>query len=303
MDAPDDAVVENGPVVAPHTVSGRGLTVVVAIMTFVCALLLGAAIVIDRAASQWSSTVLDDVSVTVVPLDGDPVERRLERVAGILSGAGGLTAVTIVPAAQSEALLEPWLGTGTDLSLLPLPRLVIAQRSGSVDIGALERALGDVPGVSLDDHSGWSERLANMASAITAGAIGTLALMLVATAISIVFATRAAIATNAATMDVLYTLGAEDRFIQRAFRGRFLRIGLRGALCGAAAALVLFGALEAWSMFSAAASSRQNAALLGSPSIGPAGFASLIALTPAVVLLVSATTTLTVRRHLDKLNR
>ncbi|WMS43249.1 hypothetical protein RDV64_02270 [Acuticoccus sp. MNP-M23] len=303
VDAPDEhAIVENGPIVDPRSVAGRGLTAVIAIMTFVCALLFGAAVLIEEAAEVWAGEVRQDISVTILPLDGDPVERRVERAAQILRTTPGLDDVDALSAGEAEALLSPWLGSDADFSLLPIPRLVTANRTGPLDGDALRSALAAVPGTSLDDHRDWSARLEGMAATVSAGAIGALVLMLVATVLSIVFATRAAIATNAGTVEVLSMLGADDRFIQRAFRGRFLRIGVRGAGIGLAAALILFGALEAWSMLSSGATSDQSRALFGAPGIGPFGFAGLFVLGLVVALLVIGTARAAVRHHLDRLS-
>ena len=290
-----------GPIVAPHTIASRGLTVVIAIMTFLCALLVGGVLLIDRASGAWSADVLDEITVTVLPLDGDPIDTRLQRVAALLDGTSGLSDVAIVPAAQSEALLTPWLGEGVDLSALPVPRLVTARRTGPFDSAALSRSVDEVSGASLDDHTGWSERLSRMASAVSGGAIGALVLMLIATAISIVFATRSAIAANAATVEVLNLLGAEDRFVVRAFGRRFVGIGVRGAALGLAVALVLFGLLDMWSLFSSAAGSAQSRALLGDPSIGLAGYVALVLVAVGVTILVSVTSSVSVRRHLESM--
>ncbi|WP_108658885.1 cell division protein FtsX [Acuticoccus kandeliae] len=302
IDEGGDGVLGEGPIVAPDTIAGRGLTIVVAIMTFLSALLLGAAILIDRAADAWSVGVMDEVSVTVLPLDGEEIDGRLLRVAAVLGGTEGLTDVSILPLDQSEALLEPWLGDGVDLSLLPVPRLVTAARSGPFDADALAAELEDIQGVSVDDHSAWSERLSAMASGAAAGSIGALALMLVATAISIVFATRSTLATNSATVEVLHVLGAEDRFIARAFRRRFLRIGLRGALAGLLAAYLLFGALDLGGLVFGRSASPQAEALFGNPSIGLAGYLALALVAAGVAILVTVTSNWSVRRHLNHLS-
>ncbi|MBJ3777182.1 cell division protein FtsX [Acuticoccus mangrovi] len=304
IDAPDErTVVEGGPIVSPDTVSGRSMMAVIAIMTFLCSLLLGASLLIERAAGAWSSTVLEEVSVTVLPLDGEPIERRLQEVATLLEGAGGLADVEVVPEAQSEALLEPWLGSGVDLSVLPVPRLVVARRTGAIDTEFLTNAVASVPGASLDDHSAWSERLSGMASAVAFGAVAGLALIAVATAISVVFATRATIASNAATVEVLHLLGAEDRFVLRAFRRRFVVIGAKGALAGCVAALALFGLLDLWQLVSPGAHSPQAEALFGNPSIGPMGYIGLLAVAVGIIVLVAVTASLAVRHHLDRFIR
>jgi cell division transport system permease protein len=142
-----------------------------------------------------------------------------------------------------------------------------------------------------------------MASAAAAGALAALGLMLVATVICIVFATRSTIATNAATVEVLHVLGAEDRFVVRAFRRRFLVTGLRGALIGLGAAIVLFGGLDVWSaLFGTAETSPRARALFADASIGSAGYAVLCAVAVAVACLVAATSTLSVRHHLSRLS-
>jgi cell division transport system permease protein len=302
-DGASDRIVMGGPIVAPGTVAGRSLTAVVAIMTFLCALLLGGALIVNRAAAAWSGAVLDEITVTVLPLDGAPIERRLNAVADILSGTAGLADVRVGTAEEAEALLEPWLGSGVDLSLLPVPRIVTAAVAGAFDRAALRDALSAVEGASLDDHTQWSERLSGLASAASGGAIGALLLMLVATALSIVFATRAAIATNAATVEVLHALGADDGFVVAAFRRRFLSIGVRGAFAGFAAAVLLFGALDLWTEFSAAASSPQSRALFGAPSIGPLGYLLVAGVAVAVAILVALTATVAVRRTLAGLAR
>lgn len=298
----EDRPTVEGPIVAPESIAGRSLTMVIAIMTFLCALLIGGVILIERAADAWSTNVLDEITVTVLPLDGDPLADRLTRVAALLSDTPGVEDVRIVPAAESEALLRPWLGDTIDLAPLPVPRLVTARRNGSIDAETLRGRIGAVAGASLDDHTAWSERLSGMASAAAGGAIGALILMLAATCISIVFATRSAIATNAATVEVLSALGAEDRFIVRAFRRRFVGIGARGALLGLAVALVLFGALDLYTLVSSAARSVQSRALFGDPSIGVMGYIMLVAVAVGVTVLVAFTSARSVRRHLEQMD-
>jgi len=298
---PPEGTAEEGPLVSPDTVAARGLAVVVAIMTFLSAVLTGGAVLVDRAADAWSVAVLDEISVSVLPRDGDPVEPRLEAVARALRATEGLSAVRVVPQTESDALLEPWLGTDVDLSILPVPRLVTAERTGPLDVDALQLRLAAISGATLDDHEGWSRRLSEMAATVAAGAIAALLLMLLATALAIVFATRATIAANAATVEVLTILGAEERYIVRVFRRRFLATGLRGAAAGLGVAVLLFASLEVWAALSPQAASAQARALFGDPSIGLFGYGALAAVGLAVAALVAVTSSLAVRRHLDRL--
>ena len=62
--------------------------------------------------------------------------------------------------------------------------------------------------------------------------IGILALVIVATIISVSFATRGAMAANRPIVEVLHFVGAGDRFIANRFLRHFLRLGLQGGVIG-----------------------------------------------------------------------
>ena len=133
----------------------------------------------------------------------------------------------------SAALLEPWLGSDFDRSDLPIPRLVAVTIDGSADLDALARRLREsVPGASLDDHGLWLERLSTMANSVTLGGLFITGLVFVATALSVVFATRGAMAGNRDVIEVLHFVGAEDIYIADQFQRHFLVLGLRGAAIG-----------------------------------------------------------------------
>ena len=67
-----------------------------------------------------------------------------------------------------------------------------------------------------------------MASAAILGGLAVLALVLVATMLSVTFATRAAMATNRPVIEVLHFIGAKNSFIAEHFQRHFLRLGLQG---------------------------------------------------------------------------
>ena len=55
-----------------------------------------------------------------------------------------------------------------------------------------------------------------------------LVLVLIATMLSVTFATRGAMATNRPVIEVLHFIGAKDGFIARHFQRHFLLLGLKG---------------------------------------------------------------------------
>ena len=148
---------------------------------------------------------------------------------------------------ESAQLLEPWLGTGLVLDDLPIPRLIVVRlASGATpDFAALRKALAaQVPGASSTIIARWIDRMRTMADTAVAGGLGMLALVLAATVLSVIFATRGAMATNRPIVEVLHFIGAKDGFIAGQFQRHFLLLGLKGGAIGGGAAIVLFGLIQ-----------------------------------------------------------
>src|SRR6266478_626879 len=93
---------------------------------------------------------------------------------------------------ESASLLEPWLGSGLSLDELPVPRVIVArlQPGTTLDLVALRsRVTQAAPTASVDDHRAWIERMRSMTGAIVFAGVGILILVIIATIISVSFAT------------------------------------------------------------------------------------------------------------------
>ncbi len=277
------------PLIPGDSVAGRALVVVVAIMTFLACLTAGGALLVANASQFWRSDVLRDVTIQIKPRQGDDVDGLVAKAVSVASHAPGVDEVRPYSKAESEKLLEPWLGSGLDLSLLPIPRLIIVHMRGqsAQDLAALRAALAPaVPQADLDDHRAWAARIGTMANAIVLLAAALFALMIAAMGTAIGFATRGAMAGNREIIEVLHFVGASDAFIAREFQTHFRRLGLRGALIGGSASIAFFlaaSALSAWWADSPGA--EEIAAMFGAFSLGPAGYAALALVVAAVTLL------------------
>ena len=199
---------------------------------------------------------------------------------------------------RSARLLEPWLGTGLSFDDLPVPRVIVARvQPGTVpNLAALRgRVTQLAPSATIDDHRAWIERMRSMTGATVFAGIGILALVIVATIISVSFATRGAMAANRPIVEVLHFVGAGDRFIANRFLRHFLRLGLQGGVIGGGVAMLLFGFSESIaSWFSGTPVGDQFAALLGTFSLRPSGYLALA----AQAVLIAAITAWASRRTL-----
>ena len=293
------------PIVPVDSIAGRALVAVIAIMTFLASLTVGAVVLIGAAAGEWQSTVAREVTIQIRPTPGRDGDTDVATAAAIAGSIPGISDVRPYSKAESAALLEPWLGTGLSLDDLPVPRIVVVKLAANPtpDLGPLRRALAEkVPGSSLDDHRGWIDRMRAMANSAVALGIGVLGLVLAATVLSVMFATRGAMATNRPIVEVLHFVGARDGFIAGEFQRHFLVLGLKGGVIGGAAALVVFvlaHLIGAW--FRGTPGEDQVGALFGTFSLGVDGYAAILGQVVLIALVTALTSRLTVRRTLKAL--
>ncbi|HYA74689.1 MAG TPA: ABC transporter permease [Roseiarcus sp.] len=282
----DSQLKRDMPLVPSDSIAGRALVVVIAIMTFLACLTAGGAILVAQASQGWRADVSRDVVIQVKPRPGDDVDALVAAAADIAVRAPGVADVHAYTKAESEKLLAPWLGDGLDLGQLPIPRLIVVHMlSGHRDdLEPLRAALAaGAPGASLDDHRLWLSRLDTMADAVVVFAAALFALMILAMATAIGFATRGAMAGNREIIEVLHFVGAADSYIARQFQGHFLRLGLKGAAIGGVSAALFFATaalLSTWR--SRSAGGEEIAALFGAFALGLVGYAAILAICLAI---------------------
>ena len=294
------------PIVPPQAIAGRTLVLVIAIMTFLAGFTIAVVSVIDRAADAWASDIGREVTIEIRPLDGVAIDAEVEKAVALAQEFPGVGGARGISDAETQRLLEPWLGPGTDLSALPVPRLVVVSidNAAAFDTKALAEAVSrDIRGGSVDDHALWVDRLSAMASSMVFAGIGLMTLMLVALILSVVFATRAAMAGNRDVIEVLHFCGAEDRFIAGQFQRRFLLFGVEGGAIGGALALLAM-MIAAWAIGGSAGrpGADQLEALFGRFELPGTAYVLVLALVVAVALLTALTSRLAVRRSLSALD-
>lgn len=294
------------PIVPPQAIAGRTLVLVIAIMTFLAGFTIAVVSVIDRAANAWASDIGREVTIEVRPLDGVAINGEVEKAVALAQEFPGVGSAHGLSDAETQRLLEPWLGPGTDLSALPVPRLVVVSidDAAAFDAKALAEAVSrQIRGGSVDDHALWIDRLSAMASSMVFAGIGLMMLMLIALVLSVVFATRAAMAGNRDVIEVLHFCGAEDRFIAGQFQRRFLLFGVEGGAIGGALALLAM-AIAAWVIGDSTGrpGADQLEALFGRFELPGTAYGLVLALVVAVALLTALTSRLAVRRSLSALD-
>ncbi|HEY0525894.1 MAG TPA: hypothetical protein VGD08_21060 [Stellaceae bacterium] len=285
---------------------GAGLFMIgtVALMVFLAALALAAAMAVNGAVGRWDRSLAGRLTVQIPPTSAD----RLDAVVGLLKGTRGVVRAEPLSVADTAGLLEPFLGSAIRGADLPLPRLVdvVVDPNAPPDFAALRRALtAAAPGALLDDHHLWLDRLFALAGALQLTAAGVMLLVGGAAVLAVVFATRTGLAIHHNVVEVLHLVGAHDSYIARQFERQALRLGLEGGVAGlaiAAAVLALLIRIGGAAGAAAAADSGAAAASLV-PELALSGSQwAVLALLPLVAAAVAMLTArITVLRVLGRM--
>jgi cell division transport system permease protein len=231
---------------------------------------------VSASAAEWQSDVASEITIQVRPQAGRDIDRDAGAAADAIRNQSGIVEVRPFTKDESAKLLEPWLGSGLSFDELPVPRVIVARVApgSTIDLASLRaRVTQAAPNASVDDHRAWIERMRSMSGATVLAGIGILVLVIIATIISVSFATRGAMAANRPIVEVLHFVGAGDRYIADRFFWHFLLLGLEGGVIGGGVAMLGFGFSESvagW--FSGTPVGDQFAALLGTFSLRPSGY-------------------------------
>ena len=277
------------PVVPPGSVTGRSLTLVIAIMCFLACLTAGAVWMIKESADAWLKDIASEVTVQVEPSEKTDIEKAVGEVVTYIEKQPGIRSAKPLSLAASSDLLEPWLGSSDALKSLPVPRLIAIEidRVDPPDLTEIKTALSrDFKGVTLDDHRRWQQQIRAVTGSFALGGLAILGLVAAATMAIIVSATKSAMASNREIVEVLHFVGATDKFISREFEKHFLRLGIKAGVVGATLAMLVFLGMPAIMelLGGGAVSAVEMKRLIGTGSLDPAGYVLL----GLVVVIIAA---------------
>ncbi|PLW78055.1 cell division protein FtsX [Cohaesibacter celericrescens] len=295
-----------GPIVPKGTIAGHSLMLVIAIMSFLAALTVAAVTIISDATRDWQSDISRGATIQIRQVDGIDIETELAKAITIARQSPGISSATVLSASESGALLEPWLGLDLSFDDLPIPRLIelTIDNPSAVDFVTLSKSLQQqVTGAILDNHRFWVERLRSMAETAILVGFTILLLVIAATVLTVVFATRSAMSGNKETIEVLHFVGASNKFIAGEFQRKFFTLGFKGALAGGGAAIFIFLIMQLLVREDeGSATLDQMQALLGVVDLGLAAYIGTFALVVVIAVFTAITTRLTVMNTLSKLS-
>lgn len=221
--------------------SGRGVWLLglsAAAMAFLAVFALALSVSASRLAQSWASGLAQTATVRIAA-PADQVQEQAAIVIEVLRATPGIAEARLIEAEEQAELLSAWLGPDLPLDLLPMPVLIdVTETADGPDLQGLRlRLSAEAPGAVYDDHTRWRRPLAQAAARLRALAHLSLGLIAGVMGAIIMLAASASLSANAQVIHVLRLVGAQDRFIARAFVRRITLRATLGAGLGMAAGL------------------------------------------------------------------
>ncbi len=228
--------------------AGRLLPWIIALMIFLAVLATAGALVLVRSVGALTGGLTGTMTVHL-PTGGmtdAEADKRVARAANVLRRVPSVARVRVLDRERVARLVAPWLGD--DTSGLPLPRLldVSLERGAAVNLGEIRRQLRTiVPGATVIDHQRFVRGILDLSQWVFLCGLLVALVVLVACALTIVFATRTSLRIHHNVTEVLHLIGARDSYVALQFERHTFRQGLVGGFAGTLAAAGLLAGLGA----------------------------------------------------------
>ncbi|WP_067737719.1 cell division protein FtsX [Novosphingobium naphthalenivorans] len=219
---------------------------VIAIMVAMTVIALAAGLALGNAVSSAKAEIEGGVTIQILEPRADIRTAQARRAVDTIKTMPGIAGLRLVPQAELDALIEPWLGTGIGTatgSAIPVPALIDVRLKGPATpkaLSAIEKALKPVaPSARVDAQSNWLKPVFDAMVSLQLLAIALVALLALALTAAVLLAARTALGTNRDTIEIVHLLGGTDSQVARVFQRSTGYDAAGGGAVGLALALVV----------------------------------------------------------------
>lgn len=262
------------------------------LMIFIASLTLSGGITAYRALSYWNDSVSGSMTIQIPVVTPNGQQRNdselavdLERALTVVRTNPGIIGAHPLEGEQMKRLMAPWLGADTDITTLPLPKVIdiTVDPKNPPQIQQLKNDLAEqVPTAILDTHRIWLDNLITMAQGFMKLTLFILILLLVTTAFTVVYCAQTSLRVHKKVVRLVHMMGANDWYIAWQYGRRIFKLALLGGIGGLALALpIILGVGYFFETIAVDFNCSLNAASL-----------TLLVLTPLLFALLAFITTL-----------
>jgi|GEM_PF-5885126 len=211
-------------------------------MIYLAVVTLTGVLISNSSSKEWLESVDNVVTVQVsdpnAKSEVDDDSTRLETIVKKLRITAGINKIKIFDEEQTLGLLNNWLSQDI-LNDINLPSLIEVKSIKPINKEQISQKIGSlIPGVSIDDHSRWKQKLMFLIDAIENLGWIIYVLILIVCLASIIFAITMTIANNSEVINLIDLMGGGSSFIAKIFQKQILLVIGPAALIGSFIALV-----------------------------------------------------------------
>ena len=211
-------------------------------MIYLAVVTLTGVLISNSSSKEWLESVDNVVTVQVSDPNAkseiDDDSTRLETVVKKLRITAGINKIKILDEEQTLGLLNNWLSQDI-LNDINLPSLIEVKLIKTINKEQISQKIGSlIPGVSIDDHSRWKQKLMFLIDTIENLGWIIFILILIVCLASIIFAITMTIANNSEVINLIDLMGGGSSFIAKIFQKQILLVIGPAALIGSFIALV-----------------------------------------------------------------
>ena len=211
-------------------------------MIYLAVVTLTGVLISNSSSKEWLESVDNVVTVQVsdpnAKSEVDVASTRLETIVKKLRITAGINKIEIFDEEQTLGLLNSWLSQDI-LNDINLPTLIEVKLNKPINKEQISQTIGSlIPGVSIDDHSSWKQKLMFLIDIIENLGWIIFILILIVCLASIIFAIAMNIANNGEVINLIDLMGGGSSFIAEIFQKQILLVIGPSALIGSLIAIV-----------------------------------------------------------------
>ncbi len=211
-------------------------------MIYLAVVTLTGVLISNSSSREWLESVDNVVTIQVsdpkAKSEVDDDSTRLETIVKKLRIIAGINKIKIFDEEQTLGLLNNWLSQDI-LNDINLPSLIEVKLIKPINKEQISQKIGPlIPGVSIDDHSRWKQKLTFLIDIIENLGWIIFILILIVCLASIIFAITMNIANNSEVINLIDLMGGGSSFIAEIFQKQILLVIGPAALIGSFIAIV-----------------------------------------------------------------
>ena len=211
-------------------------------MIYLAVVTLTGVLISNSSSREWLESVDNVVTVQVsdpnAKSEVDDDSTRLETIVKKLRITAGINKIKIFDEEQTLGLLNNWLSQDI-LNDINLPSLIEVKSIKPINKEQISQKIGSlIPGVSIDDHSRWKQKLMFLIDTIENLGWIIYILILIVCLASMIFAITMTIANNSDVINLIDLMGGGSSFIAEIFQKQILLVIGPAALIGSFIAIV-----------------------------------------------------------------